>query len=514
MEKIIQKIWQDILNIRDVGINDNFFALGGDSIRAIQIVTKLKSSGFNVKVQDIYQYQTVIEMAKILNRRENINVNLTAAKVRDNEAERSLPFKLYAVSSMQEQIIRQYQNQQRGSGVYHYQQLIKITTRSFCEESFISALYCIVQFNPIFRTVFVKNDNNEWQQYVKKNMDFVVGKYNFFGDKLAEKNYISKLFISDRKNQFVAPNEIPLFRFNIIKINNINHFFMSIHHAIIDGWSNVEFFNQLTDSYNKIKENQIPRATNNRDDLYKEFVELEHVVASSMSAKKFWQSQINDMRYFTLKEKFIGAQLGVNSITKSLLLPKSTVDRMTKLSQLLNVSLKAILLSVYADLLSNLHQVNYIATGVVTNGRNEQLSEPFKTIGLFWSLMPFSHEIISNKKLQIESIQEQLNQMEIYANYPINNIMDTNTDKPIFSSTFNYVNFHNYSQNKHNNLDFDVIKYHDRYNSFLNTALILNSQTNVIKIEITADTNCFDSDRLDNMLTSYKEFLHDYIRGY
>lgn len=55
---IIQRVWQDILEINRIGIDDNFFMLGGNSIKAIQVVAKL-ALDFEIGINDIFKCQTI-----------------------------------------------------------------------------------------------------------------------------------------------------------------------------------------------------------------------------------------------------------------------------------------------------------------------------------------------------------------------------------------------------------------------------------------------------------------------
>ncbi|MFA6539322.1 MAG: amino acid adenylation domain-containing protein [Negativicutes bacterium] len=59
----IAKVWKDVLGIEEVGINDNFFNLGGNSIKAISVMAKLNTR-FIVTINDIFLHQTLGELAK------------------------------------------------------------------------------------------------------------------------------------------------------------------------------------------------------------------------------------------------------------------------------------------------------------------------------------------------------------------------------------------------------------------------------------------------------------------
>ena len=51
---------------RDVGVDDNFFALGGDSIVAIQLVTRARAAGLVFTPRDVFQYKTVEKLAAVV----------------------------------------------------------------------------------------------------------------------------------------------------------------------------------------------------------------------------------------------------------------------------------------------------------------------------------------------------------------------------------------------------------------------------------------------------------------
>jgi amino acid adenylation domain-containing protein len=63
VERKLCEIWQDVLQIDKVGINDNFFGIGGDSIIAIQVVAKLKYAGYSLKLKDIFTCKIISELA-------------------------------------------------------------------------------------------------------------------------------------------------------------------------------------------------------------------------------------------------------------------------------------------------------------------------------------------------------------------------------------------------------------------------------------------------------------------
>jgi amino acid adenylation domain-containing protein/non-ribosomal peptide synthase protein (TIGR01720 family) len=64
-EQILAEIVQQILRVERVGLLDNFFELGGDSILATQVVTRANQAGLRLTPKQIFQYQTIEELAAI-----------------------------------------------------------------------------------------------------------------------------------------------------------------------------------------------------------------------------------------------------------------------------------------------------------------------------------------------------------------------------------------------------------------------------------------------------------------
>ncbi|HYF81967.1 MAG TPA: amino acid adenylation domain-containing protein [Clostridia bacterium] len=71
-EVIFAGIWADILGVSRVGVLDNYFSLGGDSIKAIQIASRLSQSGIDISVKNILTYQTIRQCC--LNCKEDSNI--------------------------------------------------------------------------------------------------------------------------------------------------------------------------------------------------------------------------------------------------------------------------------------------------------------------------------------------------------------------------------------------------------------------------------------------------------
>jgi amino acid adenylation domain-containing protein len=61
-ESALLEIWKLLLQKESLGINDNFFASGGDSLISMQVVNRARKQGISLTVQDVFVHQTVAEL--------------------------------------------------------------------------------------------------------------------------------------------------------------------------------------------------------------------------------------------------------------------------------------------------------------------------------------------------------------------------------------------------------------------------------------------------------------------
>ncbi len=65
VEATLAAVWAEVLRRPDVALHDNFFELGGDSILSLQVVAKARQAGLLLRSRDLFQYQTVAQLAVV-----------------------------------------------------------------------------------------------------------------------------------------------------------------------------------------------------------------------------------------------------------------------------------------------------------------------------------------------------------------------------------------------------------------------------------------------------------------
>ncbi|OIK19912.1 surfactin non-ribosomal peptide synthetase SrfAA [Bacillus amyloliquefaciens] len=70
METLLSDIWQEVLGLDQIGVSDNFFTLGGDSIKGVQMASRLNQHGYKLEMKDLFQHPTIEELVSYVERTE------------------------------------------------------------------------------------------------------------------------------------------------------------------------------------------------------------------------------------------------------------------------------------------------------------------------------------------------------------------------------------------------------------------------------------------------------------
>ncbi len=102
-EKLVH-IWENILGVNNIGINDNFFDLGGNSLLVIKVGVMMEKQGFNIDYNDIYKYLTIKGIAEYL--KGDITADQETLNVASKAKESRLRYTNQAVVKLPEEVLK------------------------------------------------------------------------------------------------------------------------------------------------------------------------------------------------------------------------------------------------------------------------------------------------------------------------------------------------------------------------------------------------------------------------
>lgn len=219
-EQIITDAFEDVLGISQIGRKDNFFENGGDSIKAIRIVSKLRNEGYTVTVKELLQAQTIENIAKKLKKVKNM-VNYEQGEVTG-----ILLLTPIQIDFMENNLPKPW----------HFNQSLVFKSKEKLDERAISeALYSIAIHHDVLRSIFV----NGRQEILESNSSklFEISTYNL-GDELIDMEISREIRI---KSQFIQQSmslsQGPLMKAALFHHEKQDYLMICIHHLVVDGVS-------------------------------------------------------------------------------------------------------------------------------------------------------------------------------------------------------------------------------------------------------------------------------------
>lgn len=194
-ERDILNIWKEILDIENIGVNDNFFEIGGDSLLSIQVYYKMKEIGLNISPKDLIASPTIAELALIVGKTPTIKAEQSSIK----GTMPLTPSQLWFFE-------KRYHN------VNHYNNSwIYKTNFHINPEVAKKTLNVLANHHDAIRLRFV-NKNNGWEQHFTELEDLMPFEYYDFSNFSYE---VQKSKIEELSNYYQTTLDIthgPLFR--------------------------------------------------------------------------------------------------------------------------------------------------------------------------------------------------------------------------------------------------------------------------------------------------------------
>jgi len=451
-EKLVAEVFSEVLGVERVGLGDNFFQLGGDSILSIQIVSAVQKRAMNVSVDQIFQFPTVGDLA-----RKIVNPPVTEGQ---NERQDSEPFCLIAQSDrakLPADVVDAYPLGRLQAGMlYHtelqpdeaiYHDVFSIHLRyAFDSDLFRAAAQQVFDRHPVLRTGFDLSHFNEPLQLVYRQVDVVVNEADFrdFPEELHEEMVTERFELL--KQQSFDWRKPPLMRFHLYRRSEESfHIHIEVHHAILDGWSMATLLTELFESYREgLETGRIPQLgappTN-----YRDFIAAERAALACEDHRAFWENTLVGATYSDFPSWRERPDAAPHAIAfHSVSLDKQVLNDLEALAKKEHLPLKSILLAAHIFVMRFLTAKADVVTGVVCNGRLE-VSGGEKTLGLFLNTLPFRLGSMEDQSwlALMRNVLAAESRYMTYRRYPLSELI-RRQGNPLFDTLFNYNDFHVY----------------------------------------------------------------------
>ncbi len=462
-EKTLAEIWSQVLKVEKIGIHDNFFALGGDSIRSIQVCSQVRERGFNLSIQDIFKYQTIYELAQNLTNQKSSSLNYqsnppfslitTADQVKLSETVEDA----YPLTTMQMGMFF-YSKYNPNANIYH-------NVSSFHLKAVLqlkplqTAVDNLVNRHPILRTYFNLGDFSQPLQMVEKKVYVPLHFEDLHHLSESEQKQIIAEFLETEKKHKFDWTQPPLLRLHIHQTTlETFQFTLTFHHAILDGWSLALMLSELFEEYfsliNKQNYSISPPTITFRD-----FVALQQQALNSTDNRQYWLQRLTGITQTKIPRwRFLNRN---NYTPENLIIDVAISEEVSQglkdLAKSAAVPLKSVLLTAHLKVISLVCGKSDVITGLSTNGRPET-KDGDRVLGLFLNTLPFRVSFNSGSWIDLVKQTFELEQELLpYRWYPMSQIKKDLGGESLFETSFNFTHFHRY-QNLQKSSELEVLE--------------------------------------------------------
>ena len=404
VEERIAGIWQEILKLDKPSISANFLALGGNSIKAILLVSKIHKA-FNIllRLGDVFKYPTIRQLGKLIKNSEE-NASPIVISVEKKE--------YYALSPAQKRIYiaHQFEIDSKSYNIPSIVQLIGKIDKSSLQDIF----YKLIRRHESLRTSFTILYDHPIQQ-VKENVPFEMDYFEASEDRIA-----------DMITQFIQPFDLscaPLLRIQLVKIGELKHLLMlDMSHIISDGVSLGILIKEFMNLYNA---EELPPLNVS----YKDFAAWQNNLYESgniTKQEKYWIERFKDeLPILALPTDY--PRPSVRSVDKGDLiisfLEKQISEKLIDMAYKKNATLFIIMLAVYNILLFKYTGQEDIIVGSSITGRTH--ADFQNVIGVFVNILGMRNQPRAKKTFQVFLEEVKENALQAFENqdYPMEELV-------------------------------------------------------------------------------------------
>jgi amino acid adenylation domain-containing protein/FkbM family methyltransferase len=377
-EKILTRIWQEVLKIEEVGVYDNFFDLGGQSLMAVQVVSRIRDAlQVDLSLRSIFEKPTIAALAKGLEaspQREDRAEAHTSAPVGETLA-RPLSFaqqRLWFLDQLEPE-----------TALYNISEAFRING-PLDVAALERSVNEIVRRHEVLRTTFSARDGLP-VQIIWPSLHLRIPVVDVSDRHEKDHEAEAKRLAREAAERPFDLARGPLLRTTLLRLGNEDHvLLLSMHHIVSDGWSVTVFLREITALYDAFS-NGRPTPLSNLTSQYSDYVQWQHHELQGEALEKqvtYWKRQLAGVSTLPLRtdrprppvQSFRGDQ-------QLIVLPHELTNAVKTLSQKQHLTLFMTLLTAFKALLRRYSGQQDIAIGVPIAGRNRLEYE--RLIGFF-----------------------------------------------------------------------------------------------------------------------------------
>ncbi|TAI53360.1 non-ribosomal peptide synthetase [Bacillus paralicheniformis] len=373
LEKRLAVIWQEVLGVEKVGIEDSFFELGGDSIKALQVSARLGRFDLKITAGDLFRHPTIKEAAPLIRKTER--------SIDQRPIEGEVPW-----TPVQRWFLAQHIEERQ-----HFNQSVMLhSSEGFQEQPLRTALQHLVIHHDALRMTII-DDGGQLQQFNRG----IHGELYSLNIRDLSKTAHWENMIEDEVADLQRSIHLqtgPLLKAGLFNTMSGTYLFLTIHHLVVDGVSWRILLEDLSAAYSQAAAGQpvqLPRKT----DSYQYFANrlAEYAESSKIIREQsYWRTVEEEKAALLPCEKPHSAADNIRKTESFTLSEEDTHVLIHKVNNAYNTDTQDILLTAASLALCDWMGERKLRIAMEGHGRDHTLPELdiSRTVGWFTTIYP------------------------------------------------------------------------------------------------------------------------------
>lgn len=453
-------LWADTLSAPQVGVHDNFFALGGDSIQGFLISARANRDGIGLGAAQVFVTPTVAETAAYIERKGIAEAGQAShaprvsaavadeqlAAVRRSSADPGAVETAYPLTQMQKGMLF-HSLLDPASGVY-LEQFLYSVSGDLDADAYHMAWQQVIGRHEILRAWIATRGLDEPMQVVQRTAKLEWTTLDWTDYDHARQNVLLGKHLDDDRRRGFGYGHPPLFRLCLIRLGPAAFkLVMSYHHLILDAWSLFVLLRDSLEIYHAQREDRPPQLE--APGSFRDYVAfLEHEDATA--ARDYWRDRLAGLNRPTVIGE--SARLGLSASSRDmhaegrLDLGEELTARLLSYGRASQLTLNSLVQGAWAMVVAGLSGQEDVCFGITITHRPVGLANVENIVGIFINTLPMRVQVDRSQPIGRWLNKVQLTQVAArsHDHYPLP-LIQQRTDlpggQPLFESLLIFENF-------------------------------------------------------------------------
>ena len=399
VEKILAEVWQEVLGAKRIGVNDNYFSQGGDSIKAIQIASRLQKQQLKMEIKDLFQHPTIREL--------NSYIKTTGKKAQQSVVTGEAPLTPIQSWFFKEQF----------TDMHHFNHSVMLHSMNGFDSLVIEKVFRkIVEHHDALRMVY----NIENERVIQYNRG-IEGQLMDFEDIDLSKEVDCASRIKEEANRAqsgINLAEGPLVKLRLFKTTQGDHLLIIIHHLVVDGVSWRIILEDFATGYLQASKGQ-DIVFQDKTNSFKDWTQKLNAYAVGgklEEQEKYWEKVLRNEILPLPKDGVVKENRIKDSSDITLELSEEETEKLLKdVNTAYNTQINDILISALGLALKEWCGNDKFLIGLEGHGREDIIEgiDINRTVGWFTSVYPIVLNMAKNGDItySIKSVKDELNRI-------------------------------------------------------------------------------------------------------